>query len=55
MKKDRIYFKHILDAISKINQYVSVGHEEFMAHSHWSDATMRQLEVIGEATKHLSE
>jgi len=55
MKKDKIYSKHILDAISKINQYVSVGHEEFMAHSHWSDATMRQLEVIGEATKHLSE
>ncbi len=55
MKKDRIYLKHILDAIGKISQYVSVGYEQFMAHSHWQDATMRQLEIIGEATKHLSE
>jgi uncharacterized protein with HEPN domain len=34
---------------------VSVGYEQFMAHSHWQDATMRQLEIIGEATKRLSE
>lgn len=55
MKEDKIYLKHILDAIGKINQYVSVGYKEFMAHSHWQDATMRQLEIIGEATKRLSE
>ena len=46
---------HILDAIRKVKQYVSVGYEEFMAHSHWQDAVMRQLEIIGEATKRLSE
>jgi len=55
MKKDRIYLMHILDAIRKVKQYVSVGYEEFMAHSHWQDAVMRQLEIIGEATKRLSE
>ena len=55
MKKDTVYLKHILDAIGKIAEYVSVGYEEFMAHSHWQDATMRQLEIIGEATKRLSE
>jgi uncharacterized protein with HEPN domain len=55
MKRDEIYLKHIMDAIDKINQYVSVGYEEFMAHSHWQDATLRQLEIIGEATKRLSE
>jgi uncharacterized protein with HEPN domain len=55
MKNDRIYLKHILDAIAKINQYVSVGYDEFMARSHWQDATIRQLEIIGEATKQLSE
>ncbi len=51
MKRDTIYLKHIRDAIGKVNQYVSVGYQEFMAHSHWQDATMRQLEIIGEATK----
>ena len=55
MRNDRVYLKHILDAIGKIEQYVSVGFDEFMAHSHWQDATVRQLEIIGEATKRLSE
>ena len=54
MKNDRIYLKHILDAINKVEQYVQVGYDEFMAHSHWQDAVVRQLEIIGEATKHLS-
>ena len=26
-----------------------------MEHSHWQDAVIRQLEIVGEATKHLSE
>lgn len=55
MNRDKIYLRHILDAIGKVNQYVSVGYEEFMAQSHWQDATMRQLEIIGEATKRLSD
>ena len=55
MKNDRIYLKHILDAVSKVDQYVRVGYDEFMAHSHWQDAVIRQLEIIGEATKRLSD
>ena len=54
MKNDRLYLQHILDAIEKIESYVSVGHEDFMSGSHWQDAVIRQLEVIGEATKQLS-
>ncbi len=54
MKDDRVYLKHILDAIQKIESYVSVGREVFMATSHWQDAVIRQLEIIGEATKRLS-
>ena len=55
MRKDTIYLMHILDAVGKVNQYASVGYEEFMSHSHWQDAVIRQLEIIGEATKRLSE
>lgn len=54
MKDDTIYLKHILDAIAKIERYVSVGRDEFMAQSHWQDSVIRQLEIIGEAAKNLS-
>lgn len=55
MKDDRVYLRHILDAIEKVESYVSVGRDEFMAKSHWQDAVIRQLEIIGEATKRLSQ
>lgn len=54
MKRDQLYLKHILNAIAKINDYVSVGYDDFMSHSHWQDAVIRQLEIIGEATKQTS-
>lgn len=54
MRSDQIYLKHILDAIEKINEYLSVGYDEFMSKSHWQDAVIRQLEIIGEATKRIS-
>ena len=55
MNRDRVYLQHILDAINRIESYVAVGHEVFLASPHWQDAVIRQLEVIGEATKRLSE
>jgi len=54
LKSDRVYLRHILDAVGKIESYVSVGHDVFMSTSHWQDATIRQLEIIGEATKRVS-
>ncbi|MDX2034347.1 MAG: DUF86 domain-containing protein [Blastocatellia bacterium] len=54
MKRDQIYLKHIREACDKIAAYVSVGKVAFLSQSHWHDATIRQLEIIGEATKQLS-
>ena len=54
MREDAVYLKHILDAVVKIESYVVVGREEFTAKSHWQDAVIRQLEIIGEAAKRLS-
>ena len=54
MKSDLAYLRHILDAIEKIETYASVGREAFLATSHWQDAVIRQMEIIGEATKRLS-
>jgi len=28
MKNDRVYIRHILDAIDKVDQYVQVGYDE---------------------------
>jgi uncharacterized protein with HEPN domain len=54
MKSDAVYLQHILDAIDKIESYVTVGRDVFMSTSHWQDAVIRQFEIIGEATKGLS-
>jgi uncharacterized protein with HEPN domain len=54
MKTDEAYLRHILDAAGRIARYTGGGHEEFLRETHWQDATMRQLEIIGEATKRLS-
>jgi len=55
MRSDQVYLWHILDAIEKIESYVSIGRDVFMSTSHWQDAVVRQLEIIGEATKRLSK
>jgi uncharacterized protein with HEPN domain len=55
MNRDDVYLRHIHEAAKKIGQYVSVGRDEFFAQSHWQDSVIRQLEIIGEATKRLSD
>lgn len=55
MKTDHVYLCHIMDSIVKIELYATVGKEEFMSLSHWQDAIIRNLEIIGEATKRLSK
>jgi uncharacterized protein with HEPN domain len=54
VKGDQLYLKHILDAIEKVESYIAVGSEVFFSTSYWQDAVIRQLEIIGEATKRLS-
>jgi len=54
VSRDALYLRHILDAIQKIERYVEVGHDEFMAESLRHDAVIRELEIIGEAAKRLS-
>ena len=55
MKKDSLYLRHILDGILKVESYVSVGRDVFMTTTHWQDAVVRQLEIIGEAAKRIPE
>jgi len=52
--RDELYLQHVIDAAGKIERYIAVGYDEFMAESHWHDAAIRQLGIIGEAVKRLS-
>ena len=54
MKSDLVYLDHIMDSILKIESYATVEKNEFMTVPHWQDAIIRNLEIIGEATKRLS-
>ena len=54
MNRDLVYLCHIRDAIEKIERYVAVGEEVFLTTTHWQDAVIRNLEIIGEATKRIS-
>ena len=56
MKDDRIYIEHILQSIKKIQSYISGKDQEtFSNDSITQDAVVRQLEIIGEATKRISK
>jgi uncharacterized protein with HEPN domain len=55
MSDDRVRLHHIQDAIARIESYVSGGKDVFLAETMVQDAVIRNLEVIGEAVKGLSE
>ena len=57
MKKDNtVYLRHIWDAIEQIEDYVKgVSAEQFMQKRLLQDGVVRQLEIIGEAGRNLSD
>ncbi|MDN3513347.1 MAG: DUF86 domain-containing protein [Candidatus Brocadia sp.] len=56
IKDDTVFLRHILDVINKIQEYTKgMDHEGFGASSFVQDGVVRQLEIIGEATKNLSQ
>lgn len=57
MKDDKVYLRHILDALDRIESYLEgVGKDEFLGEPGLvQDGVVRQLEIIGEAARGLSE
>ena len=54
-KDDPVYLKHILDAIAKIEEYTErIEYEDFTEKTLVQDGVIRQIEIMGEATKRLS-
>lgn len=56
MDRDKLYKHHIVDAAEKIRTYVSdVNLDQFAHNQLLIDAVLRNLQIIGEAAKRLSE
>jgi uncharacterized protein with HEPN domain len=54
-RDDTVYLQHILDAIAKVQMYLlAVDEASFFTDSLVQDGVIRQIEIIGEATKRLS-
>lgn len=54
-KRDIVYIKHIRDAIELIFEYTKdLDKESFNVKKMTQDATIREIEIIGEATKNVS-
>ncbi|TDQ42360.1 HepT-like ribonuclease domain-containing protein [Aureibacillus halotolerans] len=54
MKDNKLYVSHILDSLNQIESYCSDGKNSFFQSRLIQDAVIRNLEIIGEATKQLS-
>jgi uncharacterized protein with HEPN domain len=53
---DAVYLQHILDAIERVQVYlIGIDEERFWDEPMIQDAVIRQLEIIGEATRHVSD
>ncbi len=54
MKDERLYLRHILQAIGRIEAYTTQGRAAFEQNPMAQDAVLRNCEIIGEAAKRIS-
>jgi uncharacterized protein with HEPN domain len=55
MKNDAVYLHHILDAIHRIEQYLTgISYDHFLQDVLLQDGVVRQMEIIGEAARNVS-
>lgn len=55
-RDDTVYLHHILDAIDLIEEYTKgMSENEFLSNSMAHDAVVRQIEIIGEAARNISD
>lgn len=55
MKDQRVYLLHAVDAIDAILDYTADGREAFFSDRKTQDAVIRNIEILGQAVKGLSE
>ena len=56
IKNDQVYLEHILEAIAKIENFTKgISRFDFDRNVMIQDAIIRNIEIIGEATKKISK
>jgi uncharacterized protein with HEPN domain len=55
VKDDRVYLKHILRCVSRIEEYAVGGRDAFMASHLIQDGVIRNLQTLAESSQRLSE
>jgi len=55
VKDDRIYLKHILRCIARIEEYTAGGRESFFASHLIQDGVIRNLQTLAGSSQQLSE
>jgi uncharacterized protein with HEPN domain len=55
VKDDRVYFKHILRCIARIEEYTAAGRESFFSSHLIQDGVIRNLQTLAESRQRLSE
>jgi uncharacterized protein with HEPN domain len=55
VKDERVYLLHAIDSIDAIQSYTVDGRDAFFADPKTQDAVIRNVEVIGQAVKGISE
>ena len=55
-KDDTVYLQHVLDAIDAVQEYLlGADEEKFKATRLLQDGVIRQIEIVGEAVRHVSK
>jgi uncharacterized protein with HEPN domain len=55
VKDERTYLTHAIEAIDAITDYTADGQKAFFSDSKTQDAVIRNIEIIGQAVKGISE
>jgi uncharacterized protein with HEPN domain len=55
VKDDRVYLKHILRCIARIEEYTAAGREGFFSSHLIQDGVIRNLQTLAESSQRLSE
>jgi uncharacterized protein with HEPN domain len=55
VKDERAYLLHIRDAIARVLTYTEEGRDTFLSEPMIQDAVLRNMEILGEAAKRISE
>lgn len=54
MKDDRLYLIHMCERCVRVERFTAPGREAFLQSEEMQDAVIGNVEVIGEAAKHVS-